>query len=522
MEHVSAQQLFDQGCAFLEGRDRKGNAHPLDYDKAEHLLNLVLNHNPGNPLVLNMLAAVHINKQHPGLAQQLLAHVCQTNPNYGEAWNNLAIACRLAQDWDRAQKCGMKAAELSDSAITWSNLSGLHINRGTPEKALEYADKSLAKDPNHVQAQWHKGIALLEMQRWSEAWEYHEARLRKGANEEVAERNYHGPDGTTPWWDGSDDPGLLVVHGEQGMGDEIMFASCIPELLWEWRDSKKVIEPSPRLERLFRRSFPDALVYGTDDTDGRRWVGELGRPDHKIAIGSLPKIYRPDVSMFPVTPYLIADPEKTAHWRRVLDDLGPEPKIGIAWQGGVEATRVDARSFHPRMFAPLFKHKASFISLQYDTTARQNVADVKNELGVTIHHYPEAVEARNPQTGQPSDIDDLAALINELDLVITIPQTCYHVAGGLGVPTWVLTPNEPDWRLGVEGDTNPWYGCVKLIRQPMEDGRDWAPTIARTAEMLGEWLKTATPKRDPNAQCGSCGCGPHEEHGDHCVTKAVA
>jgi tetratricopeptide (TPR) repeat protein len=485
VELVKADDIFTEAKCLLEGKKVDGSKGPKNLRKSEELLNELLNNNIGNPMVLYVLGSLYMECGNFGLAIQLLSQVTQVNPTFGEAWNNMAMAYRGANEWDRAVLCCTQAAKYIDNPDIPCNLSGLHLNRHMPETALKYAEVALEQDPNHVKAKWHKAIGLLELRRWEEAWPLHEIRLEGGANYNIASRNYHGEE-MTPWWDGKS-KGTVVIHGEQGMGDEIMFSSCINEAIATGADI--ILEPSPRLERLFTRTFPEAIVYGTNDTDGRAWVAGLGKPDFKCAVGSLPKFYRRNDKDFLGTPYLIPDPDKQAWWGDKLKALGRKPKIGLAWQGGVQSTRNDARSFHPTQFQPLFEaHDVSWVSLQYDQSAQKNVEDVRNQLGVEIDHWPKAVEAVDPETGTPSDLDELAALISRLDMVVSVCQTAIHFAGALGVPCLCLTPSQPSWRYSaVESEVMPWYSSVTLIRQAVET-TDWTPVIAEANDRLGKFL----------------------------------
>jgi len=475
MQFIKAQDYMDLALCFLEGKDREGKPHPKDLTKAENILHEILNHNAGNPVVLYALGSLYLSKHHTGLAIQILSQVAAMAPEFGEAWNNLGLAWKDYPDFDKAEVALRNAVKFLKPQVLpdiYANLSAININRHRPEECLKWAEQALALAPYHPQALWHKGLALLEQGNWS-GWELHEYRLKGGAPGEIAERNYHGSS-KTPEWDGKT-KGTLVIHGEQGMGDEIMFSSCLPDAIAT--GCRIIFEPSPRLEPVFKTSFPSLEVFGTNDTDGRRWIGELGRPDFKIALGSLPKFFRLTDSSFPGTPFLRAPPEKTAWWGDKLRALPQRPNIGIAWQGGVQKTRYDARSFHPRLFKPLFNSiDANWISLQYDSTARYCAEEVKTELGVKLHHWPKAVEQLNPDTGKHAHLDELFGLVSGLDLVITVPQTAYHVAGSLGVPCFVLTQHEIDWRLLASTRTsNPWYNSIQLIRQKTPGG--WKQVI---------------------------------------------
>lgn len=490
MQLQKAEEVFLQARELLEGHRSDGTPCEKDLAKSELLLNEVLNNNRGNITVLYVIASLHLTKGHFALAAELLGQIVKAAPKFGEAWNNLGLANKEMNCLDEAVNCGKIAVNLLTHPDIPCNMAGLHLNRGMPEIGLEWADMALAKDPDHVKARWHKGMALLEMGRWDEAWDYHEARLYGGAQQNIAERNY-AESGTTAFWDGRS-KGRVAIHGEQGMGDEIMFASCIPDAIAT--GAEIIIEPSPRMHSLFARTFPDAKVHGTNKVDGAEWIERWGRPDFKAPLGSLPKFYRRSTDAFPGEPFLVPCPKKKDFWQRKLDLLGNLPKVGLTWQGGVHATNVSSRSFHPRVLASLFHHDVQFVSLQYDETARANVSDIREEFGIDIAHWPKAVEARDPDTGKASDLDELAALVSCLDLVISVPQTAYHFAGALGVPCWVMTPSDPDWRLGVTGDTVPWYRSVSLIRQP-EKSWDWTPVFAEVDRRLGELVDSGTAKR---------------------------
>lgn len=485
---IEAEKHHKKAIAYLEGV-LDGQPHERNPQLAEKLLNECLNYNIGHPVILVTIALHHLSVGHYGQAISLLHHVVAAQPQFGEAWNNLGLAYKMVPDFAKAEVALKNAARFikgeSDLADIYCNLAAIHITRNMPEKVLEWSERALALISDHPKGLWHKGLALLEMRKWDEAWEFHEYRLgdRGGAPGEIAVRNYHGPDGTTPEWDGKS-PGKIAIHGEQGIGDEIMFASCIADAM-KVPGTEFILEPSRRLQGLFQRSFPETKVYGTNETDGRAWIGEIGKPDYKIALGSLPKFFRRSNEAFPGTPYIVPDPAKRQWWGEKLNALPRKPNIGIAWQGGVDSTRYDARSFHPVEFAPLFAAiDANWISLQYDSTAQACVNDVKEKLGVKIKHWPAAVEMKNPETGKLNDIDELAALVSKLDFVISVPQTAYHVAGALGVPCLVLTPAEPDWRLAADGcTTNVWYSSVRLIRQ--SDPMQWRPVVERaSAEVL--------------------------------------
>lgn len=484
MQFIKATELLRDAVSYLEGKTEDGQPHERNIPRAEAIINEILNFNIGNSIILYTLGSLHANKGNYGLAIQLLSTVTNMSPTMGEAWNNLGLAWKDVPDFAKAEYALKKAAKYiheSARADIYCNLAAINVTRNKPEAILEWANKALELEPTHQKAMWHKGLALLEMRQWSEAWDLHECRLTGGAVDKIAVRNYHGPDGMTPVWDGKT-AGKLVIHGEQGMGDEVMFASCIPDAIATGCDI--IFEPSPRMEKVFKRSFPGIKVYGTDEMHGQRWIEKEGKPDFKVALGSLPKFFRRTPESFPGTPYLKPDAGKRAWWGDKIRANGNKPVIGIAWQGGVQSTRYDARSFHPSMYKPLFEAiDATWVSLQYDVTAKGCVEDLKKD-GIKVHHWPKAVEQTDPDTGKPSDLDELFALVSKCDLVVTVCQTAVHVAGSLGVPCFCLTPSEPSWRYSA-GDYSdmPWYKSVRQFRQ-LPGSKDWSLPIAAVADEL--------------------------------------
>lgn len=480
MIRVKLNDVLDEARAH-----HTGEGTPKNYAEAERLYNEILNHNPGNPMVEYCLGSLFMETGRVGLATRLLSSVAQIDPNFGENWNNLGLTYRAMTQIERARECFDRAIPLlPQTGDINCNMAATYINMGAPEKALEYCNRALAIDPEHKKAKWHKSLALLELGRFDKAWDLHEVRLNDGAaSANIATRNYH-KDGMTQRWDGRSRK-FVAIHGEQGLGDEIMFASCIADA--ELYASKIVIEPSPRLEGLFRRSFPDCHVYGTNDLDGRDWIPSFGVPDCKAALGSLPRFYRRSVGAFPGTPYLKPDPGLVEKYRERLRALGPKPKVGITWQGGVVQTRVDLRSIFPEQLRPLLELDADFVSLQYTSDASDNVAELKDKTGLVIHHWPDIAQAQN--------LDHPAALISALGFIVTVCQTAVHLAGAMGVQALCLTPSRPSWRYAVKTDHIPhdkmvWYESVKQRRM---EGEEWGPTIEKVAREVKQRIETPAP-----------------------------
>ena len=362
---------------------------------------------------------------------------------------------------DDAERCFRKALQIEpekkQAKNAMNNIGLVYVNRCLPSKAIEWIDKALAIDPEFREARENKGLACLMLKDWREGWKNWAYSLAGQFRREIIY-------GDETRWDGSKGK-TVIAYGEQGLGDEISFSSCIPDLI---RDSKKVIiDCDKKLAGLFKRSFPEADVYGTRFKNEVKFAQDYG-VDHRVAFGDLPRFYRNASSEFPGKPYLVADPERRIQWKALLDSLGPEPKIGIAFTGGLLSTGYKKRSLSLEAFLPILKEKAHFVSLQYKEVP--DYAEFERMYGIKIHHWPRAVETK--------DYDDTAALVAELDCVISVTTAVIHLAGALGVPALVLTPSKPRWFYGLEGDSVPWYSSVKLFRQ---QGQDWQSVIEKVA-----------------------------------------
>jgi hypothetical protein len=272
------------------------------------------------------------------------------------------------------------------------------------------------------------------------------------------------------YWEGPEQAvKTLVVRGEQGIGDEICYASVFDDAAKDC--DRLIIECGPKLEGLFKRSFPYE-VYGTRFEKQLDWQC---KPDAHVLSGSLCTHYRTTTGSFPGKPFLKADPERRIQWRALLDSLGKRPKIGIAWKGGRFENNSERRSINLEAFLPILKLDADFVSLEYKDPTKE-IEAFEERHGIKIHHWKRAAESE--------DYDDTAALVDELDLVVTVQTAVVHLCGGLGKECWVLVPSKPHWRYGMTGDSMPWYHSVKLYRQK----HDWGGIIKHVSEELRKWM----------------------------------
>lgn len=395
-----------------------------------------------------------------------------------EIENAIGTCYKQENDIERARYWFEKSqSRLSkDNADIQNNIATLYINEGSPERALEPLGRALKAQADHSQSLWNLSLCYLELGRYKEGFALYKNGKRAAVR---AERNY-ALQGQTPEWDGS--PGkTVVVYGEQGIGDEIMFASVLPDML---KDCKHVIfECHTRLKELFKNSFPDIDCYGTREDQKITWVYDPAtmKPIHdidaKVALGDVPQYYRKELDDFPGERYLTPTPDNNMRAAKILNSVftDEKPVIGINWIGGVKRTRVEVRSLTLEQMLPILSQDAHFVVLQY-TDCKDEIFEFENKHGIKLHYWPDLVTAE--------DYDVTAGLVANMDLVISNCTSVIHLAGAMGVPTWVLTPSRPAWRYRLDLDYMPWYGdTVRLFRQA-HGTVDWGPVVEAVRQAL--------------------------------------
>lgn len=447
--------------------------HAKQYAKALDIFASVVNVQPENTDALFHTANLFMTTGLHGIAANLFARIVDLVPTNIGALMNLGTARRRCEDYEGAGKCFRSAINMLSAsgleetiksqllAECYSNLSGLYGNNGTPKEMERLARQSIAQDANGILGNFHLGLALLEQGRWAEARGPYRKRMER---DEYHARNYHS-DRTTPEWDGVSNVGVLAVHGEQGVGDEIMFAPAIGEI--EHLAETLLIECASRLVPAFKRMYPRAGVYGTHEALMEEWRDRI---DAKISMADLYLLRRDAPADCPGTKYLSPNPKLAKIYRQKFDEIGPGTKVLIAWRGGTDKTHAAIRKVPLKMWRPILENDCRFVSVQYTPRAFEEAE------AYGIPHWHEAA----------TDIEHHIACISQADLVITVSQSALHFAGALGTPCWVLTPSKPDWRLGLEGGDLPLYGSVRLFRQR---GNDWTGVINNVAEALCQFAR---------------------------------
>lgn len=430
-------------------------------------------------------------------AAGVLRALAVAEPGQTHAWSNLGAVLRRREEpdgaLDKARIALDRARTLApDDATVLANRANLMLAVGDAPAAEAEARRAVEADARCAAAHINLGTALTLQNRVGEAVRsFREALALDGGNLRVkhdlgfcliatgaleegwpaTDLRWALPDNglpdrgfPQPLWNGEPVGGTLLAWGEQGLGDEIMFAGLLPELAGEGVDL--VIECDDRLVPLFRRSFPRAEVVP------RRFPAEprLLAPDiaAQTPTGSLPRWRRRRMADFAraPSPYLAADPALVALWRERLGDDG-RLRVGVSWRSG-NAVKGAARSIPladlGRAFAGL---PVRLINLQYGDVG-----------GAIAEARAQGIEVEAPPGSDPrNDIDGMAALIAALDLVVSIDNTTVHLAGALGAPVWTLLPFAAEWRWFLDREDSPWYPSMRLFRQPQAGA--WAPVLDR-------------------------------------------
>ena len=398
-------------------------------DEALSLCNAVLNDHIDDDdaqKALFMSAFIMMEAERYGLAYNLYKRCAQLNPNISEIWSNMGMCLEDANP-RQARQYFRKAQKLSpNNAHAYANEGLMCLKLGQPQECIKLSQKALEIEPLE-NARHNMALAQLMLRDWEAGWTNY--------FETLGVKHREGRDYGLPEWDGKSE-GLIVVYGEQGVGDEIMFASILSEI-----SNPLVLDCDARLERLFRRSFPFP-VYGTRFQRETPLLDEHS-PVYQCAVGQLPHFFRNTDESFHGKPYLVPDPERCIQWRALFDTF-PGKKVGIAWSGGLPNTGQRARTLSPDDL--VLRPENTYISLEYKP----------HDPIEGIKQYPETLKGK--------DIDELAALINELDYVITACTTVVYIAGALGKECHVLVPDTPGYRYHLEGQF-PWYNSVTLHRK---------------------------------------------------------
>ena len=427
-----------------------------DAAAAEAIYREVLGISPGHAVAMHYLGVVEYQRGDCTKALPLLERSVASVPAEPEFKNNLGLAY-AACDRERDAIAAYRAALTlkPDHAVAWNNLGLALQSINEVDSAIAAFRRACEITPTFAQARWNLSLALLLEGKFAEGWREYDWRLSLPELGKDRHR-YAGPP-----WDGTEISGkTLLLYAEQGLGDAVQFvryASVVARL-----GARVLVHAPDALCGLFA-SVPDVAEVLSVSAEPPRY-------DAHLALMSLPRVFGTTLDTMPCdVPYMDVSMERRHRAREKLALGRTLLKVGLAWAGSKAHTNDRNRSCRLSMLAPLFEVPGvAWYSLQHGDAAAQ-IASVQ---GAT---------AMAPLLPDVS-LDDTAALIAELDLIISVDTSIVHIAGALARPCWVLLPFAPDWRWLLGRDDSPWYPTLKLFRQPAM--RDWESVVAQVAAQL--------------------------------------
>jgi len=420
----TVKEILEEGFALHKAGNR---AAAVDiYDK-------VLGFTDGKDAnVLYAYGVAAAEDERHGLGLYLVQNAIKLFPNHAPSWVNMGICLKnLGRDLPAldAYEEALRIEPNSPEAL--NAISAYYVNRGLPEKVIEYAERGLKIAPENPHLNNHMALGLLEQGRYEEAWPHYE--YRWNLPERIKDRRPY----KCPRWNG-ERVGTLAIHGEQGIGDEVFFMACFREA--RKRANRVVVECAARLVNLFGESLRGECFATHDEL-----IAAVGEPDAYIPMGALPSVVgKPDGKPYMVRP-------KAAVPKR----------IGLAWRGGTQKTHKNTRTLKLEQFRPILDVPGyEFVSVQYGP----------------VEQEAEAAGVRHFDVGM--DVEAIQNVIASCDLVVSVPQTAVHQAGAMGVKCICLAPKAVSWQFAQAS----WYESVDIWRQDATE--KWEPLIERVAGHL--------------------------------------
>jgi hypothetical protein len=422
------------------------------FGEAQKLYRAAIADNPRDAVAHNLLGMVLHQTGDLAGALSEIEQALVLDPTYAQAFNNRGIVRQAQGETGAAIEDYRRAIALKpDFAKAQVNLGSVLEREARREEALSCYEAAITLEPGYAEAQWNRALVLLAQGNFREGWQAYEWRWQIPAS--AGERRGF----SQPLWDGGDLAGrTLLIHGEQGFGDQIQFARYVP--LTASRGGAVIFECAPALARLFSGLAPGIRILPKG--------APLPSFDVQAPLLSLPRIFGTTLETVPARiPHLTPPVDSLRRWRSWLANL-PRPHVGLAWRGSGLMGR-DPRPIPLALLLPVFADSVgSLISLQ--PAGRAEMA------GLARHIADPAADASLGRQAF-SDFAETAALIAQLDQVVSIDTVAAHLAGALGRKALVLLPYSADWRWLERRADSPWYPSIGLLRQSWPD--DWRSVI---------------------------------------------
>jgi tetratricopeptide (TPR) repeat protein len=393
-----------------------------------------------------------------GAALETLRHALALRPDSAEAVHSLGYFFERKGDLPSAADSYRCASKLDPKMVgAHLRLGIVRLKLGDPAEGLECFQRARALDPNSAEVTFSLGLIHLLQGNLSLGWSEYESRLR------ISDGLRNQRRFPQPQWEGEPLEGArILLYAEQGFGDAMQFVRYVP--LVTARGGQVLLEVLPRLRRLLSRTEGAWQVITCGETPPEF--------SYQCPLLSLPLAFGTELSTIPAkVPYIYPDPAQVDTWRQRLQKDGL--RVGLAWAGSPKHSRDSWRSIPLAQLAPLLNIPGTtFCSLQMGPGAEQ----VK-QMGPNAR----LIDLQDEQ----EDFADTAAIVANLDLVISVDTSVAHLAGAMGKPLWVILSNAPDWRWFLEREDSPWYPTARLFRQSTHGSwRDVVDRLERELQQL--------------------------------------
>ena len=463
--------------------------HQKKLDVALKLISKSIKLNPKDYIAINILGIIHAGLRDHSLAKKIYLHAIKVNNKYFPSYSNLAKSLTELNEREDAIKYLKICLELKPDFIEGiNNLANVYSTMGKYDKAIPLYLKTLEKNKDHFQINLNLAIAYFKKKNLIEAEKYFKKAEAKETNDDTFKKNYglfllYTQDYKKAWelvdgrlklqdfylpgtwmtnikaklWSGNkiDINNKILVIKEQGVGDEILFSTIYPSLLKKYPNVK--IETEKRLLSLFKKSygFENSFIPFLSTSNSKK---ELKKYDNVIMAGTLGRLFRNSKESFPKINLIKSSTQTNTSIKIKLNKISNKKKIGIAWKSKREYYG-EGKSLTLESLKPLILNdKFDFINLQYGET-QEEILSFKRKYNKSIISIPD-IDLFN-------DFESITALLQNLDLFITISNSTAHVAGGANVETWLIKPkafalfhywNQPE-------NTTPWYSSITLFEQ---------------------------------------------------------
>jgi tetratricopeptide (TPR) repeat protein len=436
--------------------------------EAEAACRAVLYESPGLPEATALLGFIVARMRRLGEAEALLREAIAQRSDVPQWHFELRNVLRYDFRLDESLAEALEAVRLDPASAQFRNgLAQIHFDRGEYDEGYNTILDALARDPEHPESHLSLAHALLASGNFRAGWAEYEWRFRSKMFIAAL------PKPIRPYWNGMPLPGRrLVISTDQGFGDSFQFARYIPMAAARCGEVTLICR-KPQVSLLSR-------VPGV-----KRCVQDLSQAGEHAAfcwLASLPYVFGTEVSTIPTpVPYLAADPIRRAHWRSELARrIGSDGvRVGLVWAGNIENTADWRRSIGLAALRELTSIPGiQLVPLQMPLPDADRA--VFAELG--LHDF----------SADLTDFGETAAVIANLDLIVSVDSAVAHLAGAMGVPTWTLIYEPADWRWMTRREDSPWYPTMRLFRQPRAG--QWDEPIGRLIGALRQYMQSAQKK----------------------------